>query len=52
MLSTSPSQRRNDVSAMPMPDDLLRLKAEYFERINGRGDGCGRGREYFGYVFP
>jgi len=40
------------VSAMPMPDDLMRLKAEYFERTNGRGDGYGRGRECFGYVFP
>jgi hypothetical protein len=40
------------VSATPMPDGLMRLKAEYFERTNGRGDGYGRGREYFGYVFP
>jgi hypothetical protein len=38
------SEAKDGVGNRPIPDDLMRLKAEYFERTDGRSDGNGRGR--------
>jgi hypothetical protein len=37
------SEAKRRYRAHPVPDDLVRLKAEYFERTNGDRFGCGRG---------
>jgi hypothetical protein len=46
------SEAKDDIGFLSMPNDLERLKAEYFEWTDGRGRGTCRGSECRRYVFP